>query len=197
MQKLALLPLVFAAGCASLTPTKEQVEGFNIYDIQTAYSSTLTMQLAGNLKQAMQENAKDVQFNNALPPATLPETAPRFQVVNPFKDATGIMAMAGNSIKIPKCEGAVIEATSHDDFAGAESTTFFVCLMPYQKGYHMDVYYSFTKLSGGLSNQALGRALTESVMGDSSQFIPRTIAALENAIKSGGVQPTLVDQYPN
>lgn len=94
------------------------------------------------------------------------------------------------------CEGAAIQATSHRPFAGAENTTFFVCLIPYQKGYQLDVYYKFIKVSGGLSTQAMGSALAQSVIGDSSQFIPKTIAALEQAVKDSGIQPQLVDSYP-
>lgn len=196
----ALMAVFWGAGCASITPTKEVVEGFKIYDIQThSTSSALTLQLSSNLKEVMQKNAKDVQVNNSIPPATLPEKPGRFELTNPFKNAQGIMALAGkqSSIKIPSCEGAVIEATSHNPFAGAENTMFFVCLIPYQKGYHMDVYYRFDKVSGGISTKALGSVLAQSLVGDSSQFIPRTIAALEDAVKSAGMQPSMIESYPN
>lgn len=147
----------------------------------------------------MQNNAKEVQINNSIPPATLPEKPSRFELTNPFKNAQGLMALAGKnaSIMIPSCEGAVIEATSHNPFAGSENTTFFVCLIPYKKGYQMDIYYRFDKTSGGISTKALGSALVQSVAGDSSQFIPRTIAALENAVKSAGMQPSMIESYPN
>lgn len=194
-----LIATIFSIGCASVTPTNEAAEGFKIYDIQTPSTSALTLKLSSNLKEVMQKNAKDVQINNAIPPATLPEKPPRFELINPFKNSQGLLALAGqqSSIKIPSCEGAVIEATSHNPFAGSENTTFFVCLMPYQKGYHMDVYYQFKKASGGLSTKALGSALAQSIVGDSSQFIPRILAALEDAVKSAGAQPVLIESYPN
>jgi hypothetical protein len=196
MKLLAMLAAISLYGCASISPTVENVEGFRIYDIKAEYSSALTGKLSSNLKAAMQDNAGDVQFNNTLPPANLPEKPGRFELGTPFKNATGLLAVAGTGIKIPQCPGAVIEATSHKAFAGAEKTTFFVCLMPYQKGYHLNVYFKYFKSSGGLSSEALGRALAQSVVGDSSQFIPRTIGALENAVRSGGVEPTLLESYP-
>ncbi|WP_440056643.1 hypothetical protein ACSLBF_21265 (plasmid) [Pseudoalteromonas sp. T1lg65] len=194
---ITALTVLTMAGCASLTPTKERFEGYKIYDIKTTYSSSLTSKLSSSLKSAMQGNADSVRFENSLPPATLPNDAARFELVNPFANAKGLAALAGASVKIPSCEGSVIEATSNDSFAGAEDTTFFTCLMPYKDGYKMNIYYSFTKVSGGFSSQALGRALAQSVVGDSSQFIPRTIAALEEAVTSNGVKLDLIDSYPN
>ncbi len=61
----------------------------------------------------------------------------------------------------------------------------------------MNVYYKFSKASGGLSTQALGNALAQSLIGDSRQFIPDTISALENAVKAAGFQFVLIDSYPN
>lgn len=200
MKKLVIAISLFAmSGCASLTPTREVVEGYKIYDIKTEYNAATTTKLAGELKKAMQLNAKDVQFSNGLPPSPLPEKPQRFQLTNPFKGATGFMAMAAasNEVVIPSCEGAVIQATSKDDFAGAENTVFFVCLMPYQQGYHMNVYHRFTKVSGGVGAAALSRAIVSSAAGDSSQFIPRTVLALETAVKNAGAIPTVVETYPN
>lgn len=195
---LCLIPFVLA-GCGSLTPTREVVEGYKIYDIQTAYSSALTFQLASSLKNTMQTRAKEVKFNNSLPPATLPDKPKRFEVIEPFQ-STGLgafMAMSGQKIRVPRCEGSVIDAITHDSFAGAEATTFYVCLIPYTKGYHMDVYYSFTKVSGGFDVDAMSRSLATAIAGDSSQFIPHTIAALEDAVRTAGVEPAIIEQYPN
>ncbi|WP_347988504.1 hypothetical protein [Methylomonas sp. AM2-LC] len=191
--------ILIGTGCAALTPSYITIEGYRIYDIQTNPNSAITKQISANIKEAIQLRANDVTLNNTIPPATLPETPARYVLTDPFKNATGIFAMANskNPIKIPRCEGAVIDATSHQSFAGAERTTFFVCLIPYQKGYQLDIYYHYDKVSGGLSTQALGRTLAQSVMGDSSQFIPTTIAALEEAVKEAGVKPVVVDSYPD
>lgn len=185
------------SGCASLTPTREVVEGYKVYDIPTTYSQSTTTKLADSLKTTMQKNASDVRFIQNLPPQTLSDNPARFALSDPFKGAAGIAGMVAGQFKIPSCDGSVIDATSHDSFAGAENTTFFVCLIPYQAGYRLDVYYSYTKVSGGVDPQALGRALTESVMGDSSKFIPRTISALEGAVASVGLTDKVIDSYPN
>ncbi|KZY42727.1 MULTISPECIES: hypothetical protein [unclassified Oleiphilus] len=194
---IVALSVLTLAGCASFTPTKERFEGYKIYDIKAEVSSSITMKLSNSLKEAMQENADNVKFENNLPPATLPDDVGRFELVNPFENAKGFAALAGASMRVPTCKDAVIQATSNDNFAGAENTTFFTCLMPYKEGYKMNVYYAFTKVSGGFSTEALGRALAQSVVGDSSQFIPRTVSALETAITSNGVALNLIDSYPN
>ena len=90
----------------------------------------------------------------------------------------------------------LFSATSNDDFQGSENTTFFVCLLPYQAGYHMDIYYTFTKVSGGFSPEMLGKSLANSLVGDSSQFIPRTISALESAAQKSGGTLKIVQSYP-
>lgn len=194
---IAALSIITLAGCASLTPTKEQFEGYKVYDIKTDISSSLTQKLSKSLKEAMQENSDNVKFENNLPPAKLPDDVDRFELIDPFENAKGFAALAGGSVKIPRCKDAVIQATSNDDFAGSENTTFFTCLMPYKEGYKMNIYYAFTKVSGGFSTEALGRTLAQSVVGDSSQFIPRTISALETAITSNGISLNLIDSYPN
>lgn len=183
------------SACASLTPTREVTEGYRIYDVQGAVSNSA---IADSLKSAMQRNADKVAFTNNIPPHPLPEKPGRFALTNPFANSGmgALMAAQGAAIKIPKCDDATFTATSHDKFDNAENTTFFVCLLPYAGGFHMNVYYSFTKVSGGFGTQALGRALAQSVVGDSSQFIPRTLAALEKAAQDVGGNVTLVENYP-
>jgi hypothetical protein len=146
----------------------------------------------------MQKNADKVQFTNDIPVSPLPEKPSRFKLTNPFANSNmgALMAQSGSVIKIPSCEGSIFSATSNQNFRGAENTTFFVCLIPYTQGYHMDIYYTFTKVSGGMSSEALGAALAQSVVGDSSQFIPRTILALEQAVQNAGGQLNLVEKYP-
>ena len=82
---IVALSVITLAGCASLTPTKERFEGYKIYDIKSDISSSLTMKLSNSLKEAMQENADNVKFENNLPPATLPDDVGRFELVNHLK----------------------------------------------------------------------------------------------------------------
>lgn len=195
IKSIAAASVLLISACASMTPTREVTEGYRIYDVKGSSSHGA---LSSNLKTAMQENADSVKFSNNLPPHPLPDKPGRFELMNPYEGTNigKLMAAQGKSVKVPQCENALISATSNDNFQGAENTTFFVCLMPYTQGYHMNVYYTFTKVSGGFTPKALGSQLASSVMGDSSQFIPRTIAALETAITDTGASIAVVEAYP-
>jgi hypothetical protein len=190
-----LIATSIISACASLTPTREVTEGYRVYDIKGASNHGT---IATNLKTAMQKNADNVRFTNDIPPSPLPEKPTRFKLTNPFANSGmgALLASQGSTVKVPSCDGAIFSATLNDNFQGAEDTTFFVCLMPYSDGYHMDVYYTFTKVSGGFSPGALGKTLAQSVVGDSSQFIPKTISALESAAQQAGAQVSLLESYP-
>ncbi|MBL4623528.1 MAG: hypothetical protein JKY42_00030 [Flavobacteriales bacterium] len=185
----------FLSACAGLTPTREVTEGYRVYDVRGTQNHS---EIVANLKSTMQKNADKVRFTNDIPPYPLPEKAGRFTLTNPFgKSGMGaLLAAQGHSVKIPQCADSVFSATSNDSFRGAENTTFFVCLIPYTEGYHMDVYYTYTKVSGGFSPEALGRSLAQQMVGDSSQFIPRIIAALETSVQTSGAEIKLLDSYP-
>lgn len=191
----AISGISMLTACASMTPTKEVTEGYKVYNITGISNSS---QITSNLKSAMQKNADKVRFTNDIPPSPLPEKATRFKLTNPFGNSNmgALMAQQGTSFKVPSCDGSIFSATSNQNFRGAENTTFFVCLVPYTQGYQMDIYYTFTKTSGGMSAEALGAALAQSVAGDSSQFIPRTIEALEKAAQEAGGKLELVEKYP-
>lgn len=183
------------SACASLTPTREVTEGYRVYDIKGASSLS---DIAKGLKSAMQENSDKATFTNNIPPYPLPEKPGRFSVVNPFANSNfgALMAAQGGGMRIPKCDNSPFTGMTQDNFDGAENTTFFVCLQPYTEGYHMDIYYTFTKVSGGFSPEALGKSLAQSAFGDSSQFIPRTIASLEKAVQDTGATVNVVEAYP-
>ena len=55
---------------------------------------------------------------------------------------------------------------------------------------------TFTKASGAFSAATLGATLARAVVGDSSQFIPRTIAQVVEAVKQTGAVVSLVEAYP-
>jgi hypothetical protein len=68
--------------------------------------------------------------------------------------------------------------------------------MPYQSGYALNVYTTFTKASGAFNAATLAATMTRTVVGDSSQFIPRTIAQMVDSVKATGAGVTLVEAYP-
>jgi hypothetical protein len=64
------------------------------------------------------------------------------------------------------------------------------------EGYHLDVYTTFTKQAGGFGAKELGAQLARSVVGDSSQYIPKTINTVVQEVRSTGAAVTLVETYP-
>jgi hypothetical protein len=198
MRAIFVITAAFAlAGCASTTPTREVSYGYAIFDIQ-AGPDIGTARIADAVKVALQKQMSSVQIINGVPPSPLPEKAPRFQLVSPFK-GSGLAALAGASaVQIASCEGAVLTANGRDTSMGryGEATTFFACLMPYQSGYALNVYTTFSKASGAFNASVLAATLMRPLTGDSSQFIPRTITTMVEGVKQTGVTVTMVEAYP-
>jgi hypothetical protein len=191
--------VLLAGGCASVTPTREISHGYAIFDIQ-AGPDIGAARVAEAIKVALQKNVSQINIVNGIPPSPLPEKAPRFQLVSPFKGSNlgALAAASGQNLQLPACEGAILTANARDaSYARyGEGTTFFACLMPYKGGYALNVYTTFTKASGAFSAATLGATLARTVMGDSSKFIPRTISQMVDGVKATGASVTLVEAYP-
>lgn len=191
--------VLLAAGCASVTPTREISNGYAIFDIQVG-PDIGAARVAEAIKVALQKNVSQINIVNGIPPSPLPEKAPRFKLVSPFKGSNlgALAAASGQNLQLPACEGAILTANARDTSMAryGEGTTFFACLMPYQGGYALNVYTTFTKASGAFSAATLGATLARTVVGDSSQFIPRTIAQMVDGVKATGASVTLVETYP-
>ena len=190
--------LLWLAGCASTTPTREVSSGFAIFDIQ-AGPEIGAARIADAVKHALQKNTSGVQIVNGIPPSPLPEKAPRFQMASPLKgNLAALAAASGQSLQVATCEGAVMTANARDNSMSryGEGTTFFACVMPYQGGYALNIYTTFTKASGAFSAATLGATLARTVVGDSSQFIPRTINAIVDGVKATGASVALIEAYP-
>lgn len=195
---ISALASVVLTGCGSTTPTRETAQGYAIYDVK---GDLPPAKAAEAVKLALQKNMSGVQLSHGLPPSPLPAKAGRFQLASPFKANAGLMALAmsgGQNVQVPTCEGAILTANGRDSsFAQyGEATTFFACLMPYQGGYGLNVYTTFSKASGGFSAAVLGATLARTVVGDSSKFIPRTINDIVEGLKASGATVTLVEAYP-
>lgn len=196
---LTTLAAVLALGaCASATPTRELSSGYAVFDIQAGPQIGLG-RIAEAVKLALQQHMSQVRISNSngIPPSPLLEKAPRFALVSPFK-GSGLAALAasqGQSLQVPTCEGAILTANARDNSMAryGEGTTFFACVMPYQGGYSLNGYTTFAKASGGFSAATLGATLARKVVGDSSQFTPRTIAAVVDGVKATGAEVTLIE----
>jgi len=186
-------------GCASGNRTVEMSNGYAIYDIKPENGTSAAV-LAEAVKTAIQKNTSKAQVQNSIPPYPLPEKAPRFQLVSPFKGtALGALAAAnGQSMQIPSCDGAIQTINAKDDSMSkyAEYTTFFTCLMPYQGGYSLNIYTTFSKASGTFSAAIMAATLARTVTGDSSQFIPRTIGAIVASLQQTGATVSQTEAYP-
>jgi hypothetical protein len=191
---------LITGGCASVTPTKETQSSYAIYDIKPTDKSVTASKLANAIKVALQKNMSGVQLSTGIPASTLPKQPGRFQLVNPLggSNMSALAALSGQSLQVPVCDGAILTANARDTSMGqyGEGTSFFLCLMPYQGGYNLDIYTSFTRLSGGLSADILGATLARAVVGDSSQFIPRTIKSVVDEVQLAGGTTKLLESYP-
>lgn len=107
--------------------------------------------------------------------------------------------MANNLPTQFSCTGSIlnIDAANTGMASYGEKTQFNACLMPYQGGYQLDIYVTFASKDGAFSAKALGATLAKSIVGDSSQFIPRTINAVETNLKNAGLTVTKTESYPN
>ena len=190
---------LLGAGCASTTPTREISFGYAIFDI-LAGPEIGPARIAEAVKVALQANMSQVQIVNGIPPSPLPQVPPRFQLLSPFKGSNlaALAAASGQSLQVPTCEGAILSANARDTSMAryGEGTTFFACVMPYQGGYRLNIYTTFAKASGAFSAATLEATLARTVVGDSSQFIPRTIAQVVDGVKGTGASVTLVEAFP-
>jgi len=182
-------------GCASMTPTHEERASYAIYDVHAA-DGLAPSHIADAIKVGLQKQTSQVQITQGIPPSPLPEKPGRFKLVNPF--GPNLTALAGQSLQMPTCDDALLTARAGDTSMAkyGESTLFFLCVLPYQGGYHLDVYTKFSMASGGFNPQVLGATLARNVVGDSSQFVPRTIASVIDNIKQAGATVDLVEAYP-
>lgn len=188
------------AGCAATTPTRETSVGYAIYDIQVGPEAGAA-KIAEAIKVALRKSTSRVQLSNGIPPSPLPEKAPRFQLVSPFKGSNlgALAAASGQSLQVPMCEGATLTANARDSSMSnyGEATTFFACLMPYQGGFSLNIYTTFTKASGAISAATLSATIMRPFVGDSGQFIPRTIAQIVEGLQQTGATVKLIEAYPS
>lgn len=166
--KVTLLALITAfslIGCktTSLTKTKETKRSYAVYNLKVP-KEVSSSEITNAIKRALQSNTSSVRITEDLPPHPLPKESPRFQLVN----NSALAALAGGSVKVPSCNGALIYAQAADSSMNAqgENTQFYTCLWQYEDGYHVDIYTQFDIVSGRLEN--LGKDLVRGLIGDSS-----------------------------
>lgn len=201
MRKFIVAIIALAcAGCGSTTPTRETISSYSIYDIKGP-ASVSPSTVADAVTNGLKVGSSGIQVTRNLPAYPVPDQPGRFTLTNPFANSNmgALMAASGNSMTIPKCDGAFVvgnaQNSSMRDYG--ENTVFYICLWQYQGGYHLDFYTRFDRQSGGFNTKTLAATLMRPLTGDSSQFIPRTIGNVTAEIQKAGLTPTLIDSYPS
>lgn len=180
------------SGCSSLTPTYKKDASFVIYDVQPI--SVNRSQLLDAITQAVQKNQSEVRVTRDIQTGDLPENPVRFTMNDPLANSGigALMAAQGQSMKTPVCNSPVLTLNSGNK-SGSGNTTFFLCVVPYKAGYSVNIYATFSSASGGISVAALSSALSKSIAGDSSQYIPRAMNEVRVAAESVGGKVTIID----
>ena len=186
---------VVLVGCASMTPTVTRQEAYAIYDIKAG--SATPAAISDAVTQALQKNMTGVRVSKEIPPSPLPAKPQRFVLNDIFKNSA-FAAAAGVNFKVPSCPGAMLTTSASNEAMAkyGENTTFFVCVQPYTEGYWLTVYSTFSKTSGAVSPQMLGADLARAFVGDSSQFIPRTVNDIIASVKATGAAVSVLEAYP-
>lgn len=195
--RIAVTAALLLGGCSSMTPTMSVKQGYTIYDVKADMSQN--QQLVKAITDAMKANTSRVSVVSAFPPSPLPDQAGRFKMASPFGgNLNALMQSAGAAATIPSCDNATVNITAMDTSmsSSGESTLVFACLMPYKGGYGLDIVARFSEREGGFSPQSMGTSLARMVVGDSSQFIPRTVKSIVDSVQATGVQVAQVEDYP-
>ncbi|MFA5123168.1 hypothetical protein [Zavarzinia sp.] len=186
----ACVSLLLVCSCAGAKPTSQITRNLVTYKIAgTAYervADAVTKGLQGS-------NADAVRVDRSLLPANLPDAPGRLELKNPIGGNLGtLLAGQGQRLQIPACDNAPYIATGSDQsFARyGESTGYYVCLWAYKDGVSLDIFTAFEIRKGGVEN--IGQDLARAVLGDSSQFIQKSIDNMLNEVRATGAAVTKV-----
>jgi hypothetical protein len=69
-------------------------------------------------------------------------------------------------------------------------------MRPYQGGYALNIYMTFSKASRAFSTEVPAATLMQPMVGDSSQFIPRTIKDMVDSLRRTGAAFDMLATYP-
>lgn len=180
------------SACASHEKSEART-GYTIYAI-AGDPLTDTKKLYAAVKQGLEQTGYEFTVSMDPPPTPLPSQPGRFQVANPLKGSQlgALMAASGASYTTAQCDGASFVANlKNDSFKKfGEDTRFVTCIFPYTGGFSVSVWHRYSQ-----NNNNLGASLARGVVGDSSQFIPRTIESIVAGIRMAGFQPIETESF--
>jgi hypothetical protein len=75
-----------------------------------------------------------VRIHQGIPPAELPDTPQRFQLMSPFKGSglPAVAAASGQALEVPTYDGAIVTATARDTSMGRYGAYFSPSWTPFQ-----------------------------------------------------------------
>lgn len=192
----AVVPL---SGCDSvnnfMNERSETVEYYRIYDIKTD----------AKIKPVADAALKGLTYTTTpkvtrhIPKwKTLPDEPGRFETADMFNSNSNLarlMASSGAQSKIATCDGAVWTAVA-DRGSSSDGAKLFACLWPYKGGYHLDMFATFTKLSGG-GLAEISRQAAYAMVGTPEQWVEKMLLDAPREIRNQtGAEITIVEAYP-
>ncbi len=187
------------ATCAALALTAcshQQAEvrtGYTIWDVP-ANPQTDAKAFYAALKSGLEATGTKFTVSIDPPPNPLPDQPGRFTTVNPLQNSkmAALMGTGAGNFKTASCDGASFVANlANDDMNRyGENTQFVACAFPYANGFSVNVWHKFM-----MNKSNIGASVARSVLGDSSQFIPRTVDSVVSGLRSAGYIPTVVDSF--
>jgi hypothetical protein len=198
MRRSILIAAVLAliTGCVSTAKKDTTEEAYLIIDVKG--DPSIRDLVLDTVISSVEKSMDSLTVSRGIPPQDLPEKASRFKLTAPFENTTigALMQSQGAMLNVPSCQDPILTMKSEDNNRDwGESTSFFVCVVQYQQGYHVDVYTTFKQKSGGLSIDALSQSLARSIVGDTSQIIPRTMKGIEVALSEQNLETKIVESY--
>ncbi|VTU42034.1 MULTISPECIES: hypothetical protein [unclassified Variovorax] len=203
---VAVAAVLILAGCGSVNSTlakrHETVEHYHVFQVKTRATPDAVIKATAD---GLARNTNSVVQNRPLQMgAKVPETAGRFQLVDPAAALGGtslgaIMAMqggAGASIpRVAKCDGAVWTSRANRSVSGSDNLTLYTCIYRYKDGYELNMYAVFQKASGGLSG--LARDAVASAIGTPEEWTNKTILDMARSVESAtGAKVEYVEGQP-
>lgn len=184
----AAAAIVMLSGCgglnAVLAERRESVEMYYIFDVKTKLSSA---QIGQSTVDGLARNTGSVVQNKPLMlGGRLPEKAGRFQLVDMSAQLGGLgqLAMMGGTtlMRIAKCDNASWTGKATRNITGSDVLQLYACLYPYREGYHLNVYATFSKVSGGA--MGIPRDIAHSIVGTPEQWVAKTINDMVSSIET-------------
>ena len=165
---------------------------YAVYDLRGANLNVETIESA--VLDAVKLYARNARVQQGIPPSPYPAT--------PAHMTIGRRPQGG---PMPECAGELFSIDGFDTSMAkyGESTYHRACLFPYQGGYRVN-YFAIFGMQSGAGNRnpnvlaaMLGRAMAGAVgLGNSSNFINKTLERMEGNLKEQGVEARLVQLHP-